>query len=243
MATQRTPFSITATDVGPNAINEEIRKAQSYLARYGYLAKAKSIDGRFDKDTTEAIEKLQETFRLPVTGKLDQDTAEFMSRPRCGVPDNFPHGGRGIATGSANFAVSGCSYHAQVRSLSYAFTAFSSDLQPTAQQGAVQNAFTTWQNQIPMDFQLVAPNLSPRLRLGWFQGPHGDGSDFDGPGGILAHVFFPPPCGGSHAGDLHFDDAETWATAAGTGVFDIETVAYTRSDTFSGLLIRAWRAP
>jgi hypothetical protein len=28
--------------------------------------------------------------------------------------------------------------------------------------------------------------------------------------GILAHAFFPPPNGGSLAGDAHFDDAENW---------------------------------
>jgi len=223
MAKQR--FNIVPTQVGRHDVNEEIRKAQMYLARFGYLEPGREHNGLRDDQTAMGIAKLQETFGLPVTGELDEATAVFMNRPRCGVPDNFPLAGRGMCCPSANFAVSGCSYHAQARTLTYAFTALSSDLQSADQLRAVQAAFATWQTEIPIDFQLLAPNFSPRFRIGWAQGAHGDGADFDGVGNTLAHAFFPPPCGGSHAGDFHFDDAETWADAAGGGVFDIESVA------------------
>jgi hypothetical protein len=33
---------------------------------------------------------------------------------------------------------------------------------------------------------------------------------FDGPANVLAHTFFPPPNGGSAAGDFHLDYAENW---------------------------------
>jgi hypothetical protein len=217
-------FQVAAVNVRPNEVSDEIRKAQLYLARFGYTSPRNELHGLLDNDTSSAIQKLQETFRLPITGELDEDTAAFMNQPRCGVPDFYPLSGRGINK-NLGFGVSGCSYHAQLRTITYAYTAFSPDLATGNQVAAVEAAFRSWQNEIPIDFQQVPTTHSPRFRIGWFQGNHGDGSNFDGAGNVLAHAFYPPPCGGSFAGEFHFDDAETWRTAPGANVFDIETVS------------------
>ena len=44
---------------------------------------------------------------------------------------------------------------------------------------------------------MVEMSFEPRV--------HGDGHDFDGPGGTTAHAFYPP-----WGGNVHFDGEEDW---------------------------------
>jgi hypothetical protein len=67
------------------------------------------------------------------------------------------------------------------------------------------------------------------MRLWWASGDHGDGNPFDGPGGVLAHCFYPPPVNaGAIAGDCHFDDAEKWVTPGlgGAGIDAVTVMAH-----------------
>ena len=53
-------------------------------------------------------------------------------------------------------------------------------------------------------------------------GAHGDGYAFDGPGGVLAHTFYPaPPNPEPVAGDLHLDADEPWRSGASIDLYSV----------------------
>jgi hypothetical protein len=83
----------------------------------------------------------------------------------------------------------------------------------------IQNAFATWQVVANINFVQVTDNGAPfdsanavgDIRIGVHA--------FDGPSGLLAHAYYPPPNGTSAAGDIHFDSAENWScNTSGTDI-------------------------
>ena len=61
---------------------------QDYLKNFGYL-EDRGADGPLPsaEEVRAAVSSLQSFMGLPVTGDIDQETAELMARPRCGVRD------------------------------------------------------------------------------------------------------------------------------------------------------------
>jgi hypothetical protein len=212
-------FQLAARHLDPDEKGDAARQLQQYLRRFGYLRESVEV-GQLDRPTQQALREFQEYAHVPATGILDDATAEALEQPRCGTPD-LPSAGGALD----EFVLRGCSYQAHFRTLTYAFVVGTNDLRSADEKQAVRNAFATWQRQIPIDFVEVGVSNNPNFTIGWFVGDHGDGSPFDGVGNTLAHAFYPPPCGGTHSGKLHFDDAELWALADGASQFDTETVA------------------
>nr|XP_023823338.1 matrix metalloproteinase-28-like [Salvelinus alpinus] len=70
---------------------------------------------------------------------------------------------------------------------------------------AVRKAFQLWSNVLDLTFKEVTQG-SADIQLAFYEGEHNDGmgNAFDGPGGALAHAFFPG------RGEAHFDMAESW---------------------------------
>lgn len=118
--------------------------------------------------------------------------------------------------------------------LTYGFVNYTADMSPHRQRAVIQDAFARWaavaplhfveseDSGLPWDDPLAA---TPDIRIGWYVGAHGDGFDFDGLDGVIAHAFYPPPNGVTAPGDLHFDDAETWAASPEPGKYDLLEVA------------------
>lgn len=95
------------------------------------------------------------------------------------------------------------------------------DFLPAGFGAAIDAAFDAWSAVADLTFVQVpdagepfnAAGASGDIRIG--------GHAFDGPGGTLAHGFFPPANGLTAAGDIHFDIAELWKIGFGGPGFDI----------------------
>lgn len=113
--------------------------------------------------------------------------------------------------------------------VTYSFDNDSPDITVSRERGIIGQAFGLWSNVarvFPSEVASAGASVG-NIKIKWAAGDHGDGSPFDGVGGILAHAFFPsPPNPAAIAGDTHFDEAETWKTpSTGGGDIDLCTVA------------------
>lgn len=116
-----------------------------------------------------------------------------------------------------------------------------------AQRTAIIAAMQVWANVADITFQeLPVSNRNVEVDWAWVTGNHsafepaeaGDvDCPFDGPSGVLAHAGFPPgvnsacinPMPETWAGNVHFDDAETWeqddTAPGGDGMFSLTLIA------------------
>ena len=61
-----------------------------------------------------------------------------------------------------------------------------------------------WEEVTDLEFKRASSG-KVHIEVRFEKGEHGDGDPFDGPGGTLAHAYFP-----IYGGDAHFDDSEAW---------------------------------
>ncbi|EAW19227.1 matrix metalloproteinase [Aspergillus fischeri NRRL 181] len=175
----------------------------AYLKRFGYYQNER-------EGTLQAIEagvrNFQQSHRLPETGVFEPTMFELLGRPRCGVPDN------GISFG---FVLGESRW--QHTNLTFAFDNFTADISEQQARREILDALADWSNVTPLTFAELPSTQPADLRFMWASGNHANEpveKDFDGLGGVLAHAFFPPPSGGTLAGQIHFDEDELW-TATG----------------------------
>ncbi|KGN52408.1 metalloendoproteinase 2-MMP [Cucumis sativus] len=213
-----------------DSIVEGIHKVKAYLQRYGYFSNENennlSTDA-FDDDLESAIKSYQKFSNLKVSGVLDRETLQQMSRPRCGVADNFQsvaqqdgeNNNTTVQIGGSHFMFFPGKGKWPYRKwhLTYGFV----HNYPMKHAAAVVRAFDKWAANSKFTFSLAWRIQTADILLSFERGDHGDGKPFDGEGGILGHAFGPID------GRVHFDADEQWAEIGSltNENFDFESVA------------------
>ncbi|XP_029693373.1 matrix metalloproteinase-17-like [Takifugu rubripes] len=177
-----------------------------WLSRFGYLPSPDPVTGQLQTQEalTRAIRAMQRFGGLKETGIFDQDTLLLMGTPRCSLPD-VPEG----STGRSRRALMPQSKWNK-RHLSWRVRTFPKDsalLGHDTVRALMHYALKVWSDIAPLNFHEVAGSDAD-IQIDFTKADHEDGYPFDGPGGTVAHAFFPGEK--FSAGDTHFDDDEAW---------------------------------
>ncbi|KAJ0099322.1 hypothetical protein Patl1_21983 [Pistacia atlantica] len=207
---------------------------KKYLEKFGYLNYSSSTnlkhanDDDFDELLESAIKTYQLNYHLKATGVLDAKTVSKMTMPRCGMAD-VVNGNTRMRSGHKrqnasshfhnvahyDFFPGNPKWPANKYHLTYAFLAGT----PADAMNPVSKAFTTWAGNTHFRFSRTQDIGNADITISFHSGNHGDGSPFDGQGGVIAHAFAPDD------GRFHYDADERWSVGAAQGAFDLETVA------------------
>jgi len=107
--------------------------------------------------------------------------------------------------------------------LTYLFSRVTTQLDSATAESEIRRAMAEWSKVAAISWQAgTNPTASGTVNILFAAYAHGDGYPFDGPGGIVAHTFYPaPPNPEPLAGDMHFDDSESWHLGANTDLFSV----------------------
>uniref|UniRef100_A0A8C5KQ52 Stromelysin-3 n=1 Tax=Jaculus jaculus TaxID=51337 RepID=A0A8C5KQ52_JACJA len=138
--------------------------------------------------------------------------------PRCGVPD--PPDGPNARNRQKRFVLSGGRW--EKTDLTYRILRFPWQLVREQVRRTVAEALQVWSEVTPLTFTEVHEGRAD-IMIDFTRYWHGDNLPFDGPGGILAHAFFPKT---HREGDVHFDYDETWTIGDNQGTDLLQVAAH-----------------
>ncbi|XP_070571969.1 matrix metalloproteinase-19-like [Ptychodera flava] len=178
-----------------------------YLVKFGYLPPVKPGRQYDPNSMVSAIKNFQRMADIPQTGLIDDKTMAMMQAPRCGVVDVEGTNKMGVkktkfkSKRSKRYAIQG--YKWSKTDLTYRFLSFSRDLTERQTRDAIYRAFKLWSDVTKLTFTEITYGTAD-IMIEFVTRVHSDGpaAAFDGPGGVLAHAYFP------ENGDAHFDDDE-----------------------------------
>jgi hypothetical protein len=135
----------------------------------------------------------------------------------------------GMLTGSGSVAQYSNTVHGwdmdsdNIAHLTYYFGTLTPKVPAAVVQSEIQRALNEWASHVNVAFsQAAVAGVARSISVSFASGSHGDAYSFDGPGGMLAHAFYPVPVNAEPlAGDMHFDADEFWKAGADTDIYTV----------------------
>ncbi|XP_041939674.1 matrix metalloproteinase-25 [Alosa sapidissima] len=206
---------------------DQYSRGVDWLGRYGYLSPPDPKIGKLQtkEGLEKAIREMQRFGGIKQTGKFDSETLKLMSKPRCSLPDIMGSEDRMRRRRRKRYALSGLSWKkGEITWSIHNMPRLNKNIDTKDRvRNIMMNALKAWSDVTPLKFSERSPGQAD-VEVSFTRTHHDDGYPFDGPGGTLAHAFFP---GESEiAGDTHFDDEENWGYEDFSGgTTDLFTVA------------------
>ncbi|XP_014015908.1 stromelysin-3 isoform X1 [Salmo salar] len=158
----------------------------------------------------------------PIRAALVTNSTEVSNRPRCGVPD-YPMLKDVLYRGKhrqKRFVLFGG--RLEKTDLAYKVVRFPWQMSEDKVRRVLQEALRVWSEVTPLTFTEVRSGKAD-IVIDFTRYWHGDNLPFDGPGGILAHAFFPKT---HREGDIHFDYDEAWTLGNYMGTDLLQVAAH-----------------
>jgi len=189
----------------------------SYLNKYGYLNPHSYAD---TDQITLAIKDLQSNAGLEQTGVVDDELLKLMATPRCGNDDKKHTAFKGLRF--SPYAANGQVGQWHKLKITYAFESYTPDLPRSTTEKIIAEALDMWAKVTNVEFRLIRDTKTADIRINFDTYQHMFVRDnrycsysFDGPGGTLAHAFY--PTGQWWQGGVHFDDDEYYTNRQSNG--------------------------
>ncbi|KAK9878322.1 hypothetical protein WA026_021337 [Henosepilachna vigintioctopunctata] len=190
-------WNVDVNDVDYFAKEDSIDlKAKSYLENYGYLKKSNNSDQEITEYSvySDGITKFQEFFNLKPTGHLNNETLNLMKQRRCGVTDF-----------AQNFVIMDKWLK---KKLVWKFVRGNMD-----DELMTTSEFNVWQKNSDLSFHKNETHNDILIKYSSINhtfhkscgGPGKCTFNFDGPGIVLAHAYFPQD---DTCREIHLDSSE-----------------------------------
>ncbi|XP_063692741.1 uncharacterized protein LOC134824699 isoform X2 [Bolinopsis microptera] len=223
----------------------ETKTVVGYLRAFGFFGKVLGMSPNKLENykgsippcaITEAVKAFQLFNNLEPSGTLTKETRDLMKKERCGNPDVGCETPDCIADKEAEEAseylnrrrrslnrqkrwevVSGRTWKSG--DFKYFYQGYTDDMTQEVQRAEIERSLKEWADVANVNFYETDTEEESDIRIDFGGGDHGDKYPFSGPGGVLAHGFYP------RKGDMHFDDDEFFTANqfSGTNLYYVAT--------------------